>query len=292
MLHHVEIYVSDLARSVEFWAWLLTELGYREHQRWPKGRSWISGDTYLVLVQAEDRFREPSYHRCHVGLNHLAFHAASREQVDRITEKLRERGAKILYVDKHPHAGGAGSYAVFFEDPDRIKVELVAPGAIPASDRPTRARTEAFASAAAEFCKLVDGAPSLAVPGFCRELARSLSNLCALALDLPEVEPTEREHERAPARPIQVAFGNDDHYREVFDAYSEDEPVLGSLADDLGDIYADLRRGLDVFRGGTEDDARDGAWEWRFSFFSHWGEHATSALRALYWLLRRASEAS
>jgi len=27
-LHHLEIYVSDLARSCEFWGWLLGELGY------------------------------------------------------------------------------------------------------------------------------------------------------------------------------------------------------------------------------------------------------------------------
>jgi catechol 2,3-dioxygenase-like lactoylglutathione lyase family enzyme len=59
-----------------------------------------------------------------VGLNHLAFHASSREQVDSVTQQLRERGARILYEDRHPHA--SGGHAVFFEDPDRIKVELVA----------------------------------------------------------------------------------------------------------------------------------------------------------------------
>ncbi|GAA0595336.1 hypothetical protein GCM10009001_09310 [Virgibacillus siamensis] len=32
-----------------------------------------------------------------------------------------------MYSDKHPFAGGEDHYAVYFEDPDRIKVELVAP---------------------------------------------------------------------------------------------------------------------------------------------------------------------
>jgi catechol 2,3-dioxygenase-like lactoylglutathione lyase family enzyme len=127
VLHHVELYVSDLARSAEFWHWLLTELGYRPHQTWEQGRSWIFDETYLVFVQVEDRHREPAYHRCRVGLNHLAFHARSREQVDRLTSQLRGRGVKILYEDRHPHAGGREHYAVFFEDPDRIKVEIVAP---------------------------------------------------------------------------------------------------------------------------------------------------------------------
>jgi catechol 2,3-dioxygenase-like lactoylglutathione lyase family enzyme len=67
------------------------------------------------------------YHRCRVGLNHLAFHANSKEQVDDITAQLKQKGTKILYPDKHPFAGGGPHYAVYFEDPDRIKVEIVAP---------------------------------------------------------------------------------------------------------------------------------------------------------------------
>lgn len=124
-LHHVEIYVSDLARSVEFWGWLLEELGYSVYQSWDKGRSWILGETYIVLVQTEKRFLDVSYNRCRTGLNHLAFHARSRNHVDESTRKLKEREVEILYLDKHPRAGG--SYGVFFEDPDRIKIELVAP---------------------------------------------------------------------------------------------------------------------------------------------------------------------
>lgn len=125
-LHHVEIYVSDLKRSVAFWSWLLCDqLGYREYQRWESGVSYRNGDTYLVFVQAEDRFLEPTYHRCRVGLNHLAFHGRSKAHVDELTNELKKRDCKILYSDKHPQAGSS-SYAVFFEDPDRIKVEVVA----------------------------------------------------------------------------------------------------------------------------------------------------------------------
>ncbi len=123
-LHHVEIYVRDLQRSREFWAWLLERLGYTLFQQWSEGCSYILGETYIVLVQAESRFLDIPYHRCRPGLNHLAFHADSREFVDEITAELRQRKATILYADKHPHAGGEDSYAVFFEDPDRMKVEI------------------------------------------------------------------------------------------------------------------------------------------------------------------------
>ncbi|MEQ6389697.1 VOC family protein [Bacillaceae bacterium S4-13-58] len=127
LLHHIEIYVSDLDQTVEFWGWLLEELGYSSFQKWDSGHSWKLSDTYIVFVQAEDRFLDPPYHRCRVGLNHLAFHASSRQHVDEMTKKLKERNVKILYPDRHPFAGGDHYYAVFFEDPDRIKVELVAP---------------------------------------------------------------------------------------------------------------------------------------------------------------------
>ncbi|RSK25828.1 hypothetical protein EJF36_02370 [Bacillus sp. HMF5848] len=127
LLHHIELYVSDLKRTVEFWGWLLEELGYSSYQKWEGGHSWILGDTYIVFVQAEDRFLDVTYHRCRVGLNHLAFHAKSRQHVDDITNKLRDRNITILYSDKHPFAGGENYYAVYFEDPDRIKVELVSP---------------------------------------------------------------------------------------------------------------------------------------------------------------------
>lgn len=127
MIHHLEIYVSDLERSTEFWGWLLTELGYEQYQKWEKGISWRFGAAYLVFVQAEDRFLDVPYHRCRVGLNHLAFHAESRAQVDSLTRQMRDRGVPILYENLHPYAGGEQYYAVYFEDPDRIKVELTAP---------------------------------------------------------------------------------------------------------------------------------------------------------------------
>ncbi|WP_318616715.1 VOC family protein [Sporosarcina sp. YIM B06819] len=127
LVHHIELYVSDLKKTIDFWGWLLEELGYSLFQEWDSGRSWKLGETYLVFVQAEDRFLDVPYHRCRVGLNHLAFHASSRQQVDELTDKLQDRGIRILYPEKHPFAGGPEYYAVFFEDPDRMKVELVAP---------------------------------------------------------------------------------------------------------------------------------------------------------------------
>ncbi|NTW91668.1 MAG: hypothetical protein HGA35_07050, partial [Erysipelotrichaceae bacterium] len=78
------------------------------------------------LKQVEDEYIKYEYHRKHTGLNHLAFHGGSREFVDTITLRLKEKNVTILYLDKHPYAGGIDYYAVFFEDPNRIKVEICA----------------------------------------------------------------------------------------------------------------------------------------------------------------------
>ncbi|WP_026674765.1 VOC family protein [Alkalihalobacterium bogoriense] len=127
LLHHIELYVSNLKTSTTFWGWLLEELGYSKYQQWEQGQSWKLQDTYIVFVQTESKFLDIPYHRCRVGLNHLAFHGKSRQHIDELTVKLIERDVPILYGNKHPFAGGYDHYAVYFEDPDRIKVEVVAP---------------------------------------------------------------------------------------------------------------------------------------------------------------------
>lgn len=127
LVHHIEINVSNLKESISFWGWFLEKLDYLPYQEWGQGKSWKLGDTYIVFVQTKDKYLDIPYHRCRTGLNHLAFHADSRKEVDDIARSLSERGVTILYPERHPFAGGKDYYAVYFEDPDRIKVELVAP---------------------------------------------------------------------------------------------------------------------------------------------------------------------
>ena len=127
-LHHVEVNVSNLQRSIDFWGWFLPQLGFETYQTWEEGRSYRSENTYIVFVQAEDAHRDQPLHRKRPGLNHLAFWSASKEQVKELPDRLRERGIRVLYDDRDPETIGAPSeWSVFFEDPDRIKVEVVAP---------------------------------------------------------------------------------------------------------------------------------------------------------------------
>jgi putative hydrolase of HD superfamily len=86
-LHHVELWVPDLARAATQWDWLLGELGYAAFQDWPNGRSWRLGATYLVIEQSP-ALSSRSHDRLRPGMNHLAFHAGTRHRVNTLTEML------------------------------------------------------------------------------------------------------------------------------------------------------------------------------------------------------------
>lgn len=123
-LHHVELCTSNLDQSVAFWDWLLGELGYESKNEWQNGRSWFNGPTYIVLKRTSKQ--DHPFDRTAAGLNHLAFHARSRQQVDELTATIRNRpDSSILYEEQHPYAGGY--YALYCEDPEGIKVEVIGP---------------------------------------------------------------------------------------------------------------------------------------------------------------------
>lgn len=125
MLHHIETYVSDLKTSREFYDFLLTKLGYSLYQEWEEGVSFKKAEQYLVFVQTPKDFLEEGYHRCRTGLNHLAFHAGTPDDIDQWRKEFLTRRVKLLYDDRYPHAGGPDHYALYLEDPDGIKIELV-----------------------------------------------------------------------------------------------------------------------------------------------------------------------
>jgi catechol 2,3-dioxygenase-like lactoylglutathione lyase family enzyme len=136
-LHHVEVWVPDLAAAEASWSWLLGALGWEPYQNWPAGRSWRLGEVYLVIEQSPALTRpsrdqpsadRPSHDRCAPGLNHLAFHAGTRADVDDLTRRAPGHGWSLLFPDRHPFAGGPEHYAAYLEDRHGYEVELVAGG--------------------------------------------------------------------------------------------------------------------------------------------------------------------
>jgi len=126
-LHHVELWVPDFGRAAASWGWLLTALGYTQFQDWPGGRSWRLGSTYVVVEQSP-ALTAGQHERCRPGLNHLAFHVATRAGVDELTAGARQHGWSLMFPGQHPQAGGDGTYAAYLENEDGFEAELVGPG--------------------------------------------------------------------------------------------------------------------------------------------------------------------
>lgn len=126
--HHVELWVPDLDVAIASFGWLLGELGYAEFQSWPAGRSWRLGPTYLV-VEASPALSAAEHDRCRPGLNHLAFHVGDRARLDYLVADAPQHGWRLLFADRHPHAGGPDHVAGYLENSDGFEVELVADAA-------------------------------------------------------------------------------------------------------------------------------------------------------------------
>lgn len=125
-VHHVELWVPDLAAAEAAWGWLLGCLGWTPFQRWEHGRSWRTADAYVVVEESPALLRDVPFDRRRAGLNHLALHAESRSAVDAIVEAAPAHGWALLFGDRHPYAGGADHYAAYLEDASGFEVEVVA----------------------------------------------------------------------------------------------------------------------------------------------------------------------
>ena len=123
-LSHVEIYVSNYAKTIRFYDRILIPLGWKRLVCQKSHTTFSDGAMKIVFCPTEEKYLQYGYHRKRIGLNHLAFYAPSKQSVDHIYENiLKLEGINCLY-DKAP-TGEEDYYAVFFEDPDRMKVEIV-----------------------------------------------------------------------------------------------------------------------------------------------------------------------
>ena len=123
---HVDLTVNDLVRSCEFYDRVLHELGFRRTETWDGGVVYEgAGGVSLALLQAHEHARGAQFDRYRVGLHHLAFRAKCREDVDTFHRFLLAATVEVLDPPAEYPQYGAGYYAVFFADPDAIKLECV-----------------------------------------------------------------------------------------------------------------------------------------------------------------------
>lgn len=161
-----------------------------------------------------------------------------------------------------------------------------------------------FGAIAQTFCDVVDSAPDLDRVDLLVRVYRILPRLISEAISLPDVELGHDEGQEEERRKsiilatsqlndarwgqlyslLKEKLGDWNLYWQVWDPRKDNEAIHGSLADDIADIYRDLKEGL-IRIEAHQSPLGDIIWDWRIAFYSHWGKHAIDAMRTIHFLL-------
>lgn len=117
---HLQLTVSDMARSIPFYEKLLTSLEMVVLVKQKEFFYCIGGRTGVAISPAAASGEKFDQKR--VGLHHLCFRARTREDVDAIHQVAVELKAKIIRAPREDQ-WAPGYYSTLFEDPDGIRIE-------------------------------------------------------------------------------------------------------------------------------------------------------------------------
>lgn len=131
-MNHLALTVSDIEKSEPFYNAILEFMCYQQVEKNDEFIMWWSKDAGAILISAATPDSPNKVHdRYSPGLHHLAFNADSREQVDNLHKLILGLGATVLDPPAEYNHYAPGYYAVFFTDPDGLKLELVHMPSIP-----------------------------------------------------------------------------------------------------------------------------------------------------------------
>jgi len=124
-LDHLYIAVSDLAASEAFYDPVMRLLDFR------KGTGSIAGESHVHYYNRVMHYTirpargEVPFDPYAVGLHHVCLRVPTREDVDAVARDLGTLGIEATEPRAFPEYD-ADYYATFFEDPDGIRLEIVA----------------------------------------------------------------------------------------------------------------------------------------------------------------------
>lgn len=139
-LTHIDLSVSDPDRAIPFYDALFGALGYQRldipetdfQGSKPRRAAWrvrfdSSASFGIEVRPSSGPNRDRSNDRYAPGMHHMAFHAESAHDVDRVHQAIVASGATVLdapadYTGQRGYS--PGYYAAFYADPDGIKVEV------------------------------------------------------------------------------------------------------------------------------------------------------------------------
>ena len=124
-IDHLAIRVSDLARSKRFYDRLLGFMGFVREWEFGEVVGWNNWETMFWITQADAEGMRHPHRTGAIGYHHYAFELGAREEVDDLYAFLLEEGVEIADPPAAYPDYGEGYYAVFFLDPDGLKLEAM-----------------------------------------------------------------------------------------------------------------------------------------------------------------------
>lgn len=150
-----------------------------------------------------------------------------------------------------------------------------------------------FVTVAVEFCIFLERFQNLSTEEFTDKLTKMLPLLYLKVQLVPRVEDdneglvedvvTEEDYNFILNKVTEV-MGQYNDYLEVFieDMQYSDEPILAHVAENLADIYQDIRNFVAVYERGVEEHMNEALYVCIDNFKNYWGQKLTNVLRALH----------
>ncbi len=124
-IDHLAIRVSDLAQSKRFYDRLLGFMGFVREWEFGEVVGWNNWETMFWITQADEEGLRHPHRTGGIGYHHYAFELESAQQVDELYAFLLEEEVEIVDPPAAYPSYGEGYYAVFFLDPDGLKLEAM-----------------------------------------------------------------------------------------------------------------------------------------------------------------------
>ena len=126
-VYHIQLNVSDFLNSSKFYKDLLSYFDYKIIFEDDTTLGLTNATTDFWINKTEKKYLTEIFHRKSTGINHIAFRVSTKTDVDKFNKEfLQSRKIERLYDSPHLFPEYTPNYyAVYFEDPDRIKLEVV-----------------------------------------------------------------------------------------------------------------------------------------------------------------------
>jgi catechol 2,3-dioxygenase-like lactoylglutathione lyase family enzyme len=122
-IDHLAIRVSDFARSKEFYDRLLGYLGFALEWEFDHVSGWNNGETMFWIAEADARGKRHKHRIGDVGYHHYAFELGAKRDIDALYAFLKKQRVAVVDPPADYPSYGEGYYAVYFLDPDGLKLE-------------------------------------------------------------------------------------------------------------------------------------------------------------------------